>query len=87
MQCNPSNACSLTLTSIVSQSTSSSRRAKLIMLGVSSSRTNVEISELFYSKENLKMRISIMFINNNFEFRVKKSSKIFVHCQMYQGEL
>lgn len=60
------------------------------------SRIDVEVDELFFSKVDLKMRLSIMSINNNFKYKVKKSNKslftikcIEINCKwcLYEGKL
>ncbi|XP_038902336.1 uncharacterized protein LOC120088970 [Benincasa hispida] len=56
-------------------SMSSCHRGKLIMPGTSSSETDVEVDQIFLSKSDLKMRLSILCINNNFEYKVRKSTK------------
>ncbi|XP_038902318.1 uncharacterized protein LOC120088954 [Benincasa hispida] len=56
-------------------SMSSCRKGELIMSGTSSSETDVEVGQIFLSKIDLKMRLSILYIINNFEYKVRKSTK------------
>ncbi|XP_038891939.1 uncharacterized protein LOC120081277 isoform X2 [Benincasa hispida] len=65
-----------TAASVVPPSVSSSHRTELIMPGTSSFEIeDVEVGQLFFSKNDLKMRLSVLSINKNFEFRVRKSTK------------
>ncbi|XP_038905828.1 uncharacterized protein LOC120091780 [Benincasa hispida] len=65
-----------TAASMVPPSVSSNHRTELIMPDTSSfGIEDVEVGQLFLSKKNLKMRLSILSINKNFEFKVGKSTK------------
>lgn len=61
--------------SVAPLSGSINHSGELVMSDSYSSRTDVEVGQIFMGKKDLKMKLSILSMNINFKYKVKKSSK------------